>query len=154
MNFAPWVYIAGSLVAHAIGLAFAVLLVRRTKDATSRRQGLRKVGWAGVALWTLGGLLWSEWGRPFPRLALMLIPQWLTTWPAHEAALVVTGHGLGANMRTSLVPTAICAVVWSLILWAPLLTTKSRAVSVRAAVVLEVLLMIVVAALYWKYGNG
>lgn len=154
MNASPWTYAIVSLVAHVAAVALAVYVVRRKKDATSRRQLLRKIGWIGVVLWTIGGVLWTARGRSLVWLNTLLLPEWLTAWPAHEAALIVSGHGTGANVRTPFIPTAICALVWALVLWSPLLTTRSRTVSVRAAVVLQVLLLGIVGALFLRFGNG
>ena len=153
-NYLPWLLVSASLLVHAGVVAVLMWLVRRRKDATSRRRALRKVGWAGVAIWALAGLLWSEWGLSYRALSPLVVPQMLTTWPAHEAALVLSGHGLGANLRTPVLVTAVCALVWALVLWAPLLTTKSRIVPVRSAVVAQILLLLLVALAFASFGNG
>lgn len=150
----PLVYALVSLVAHVVVIAFAAYLVRRRKDATARRGLVRVIGWAGVILWTAGGAMWSNLGRTYPRVATVLLPEWLTAWPAHETALAVSGLGLGANARTPLVLTLVCAIAWAIVLWSPFLTMRWRIMSVRTAVAIELLVLAAVALGFWKFGNG
>ena len=112
--------------------------------------------WAagGVLVWTgaLKSLLSRPYGQP---VALALAPFGILTWPAHEAALCLEGKGLGANALCQVSLGSLLAfVLWSGLLWAPLLLRLTRTIPLRLSMATQVLVLLLTFALFWKYGNG
>jgi hypothetical protein len=108
----------------------------------------------GIAIWTgaLKSLLAQPYGQP---VALALAPFGILSWPAHEAAMLMEGKGLGANAVCQFSLGALAAfVLWSAILWAPLLLRLRRAIPLQLSMMIQVLLLVLTFALFWKYGNG
>ena len=97
-------------------------------------------------------LLSRSYGQP---VALALAPFGILTWPAHEAAMSMEGKGLGADAlcRLSLGSLAVF-VLWSAILWAPLLLRLRKTIPLQLSMAAQVLLLVLTFALFWKYGNG
>ena len=127
------------------------------------RRSRRGVTWyvALVLIWTIGGF--SAWtgllvthpgGKPIV-VTLALAPFAILTWPAHEAALYMEGKGLGANALCSLSIVSLAAfLLWSAILWAPLLLRLKKTIPLQLSMATEVLMLVLTFALFWKYGNG
>ena len=115
-----------------------------------------------VLLWTAGGM--SVWtgvlktllSRPYGQpVALALAPFGILTWPAHEAVLYMEGKGLGADALCQLSLGSLAAfILWSAILWAPLLLRLLRTIPLRLSMTAQVVLLVLTFALFWKYGNG
>jgi hypothetical protein len=108
----------------------------------------------GMAIWTgvLKPLLSRPYGQP---VALALAPFGILTWPAHEAAMCMEGKGLGANALCQLSPGSLLAfILWSGLLWAPLLLRLARTIPLRLSMATQVLVLILTFALFWRYGNG
>jgi len=115
-----------------------------------------------VILWTLfSALVWSRELRPAsmnlgPILPLVLFfPFGLTSWPAHEMCLVLTGKGLGANALSNLSPLSFALFfLWSLFLWCPLLTMVWKKFPAWLGAILQGGLILLLSMLFWRYGNG
>ena len=115
-----------------------------------------------VLIWTAGGM--SVWtgvlktllSRPYGQpVALALAPFGILTWPAHEATLCIEGKGLGANALCHVSLGSLLAfVLWSGLLWAPLLLRLARTIPLRLSMAAQVLVLVATFALFWKYGNG
>ena len=108
----------------------------------------------GMAIWTgvLKPLLSQPYGQP---VALALAPFGILTWPAHEAAMFMEGKGLGTDAlcRLSLSSLAVF-VLWSVILWAPLLLRLRRTIPLQLSMTAQVVLLVLTFALFWRFGNG
>jgi hypothetical protein len=108
----------------------------------------------GMSVWTgaLKSLLAQPYGQP---VALALAPFGILTWPAHEAALYLEGKGFGANaLCHGSIGSLLAFVLWSGLLWAPLLLRLRRTIPLRLSMAAQVLLLVLTFALFWKYGNG
>ncbi len=108
----------------------------------------------GISIWTgvLKPLLSQPYGQP---VALALAPFGILTWPAHEVALYLEGTGLGANALCQFsIASLLAFVLWSAILWAPLLLRLARTIPLQLSMTAQVLLLVLTFALFWKYGNG
>ncbi len=132
--------------------------------AAFARYGRRVVTWyiVLVLIWTAGGIsIWTgvlkpllsqPYGQP---VALALAPFGILTWPAHEAAMCMEGKGLGADALCQLSPGSLAVfVLWSAILWAPLLLRLRRTIPLQLSMATQVLLLVLTFALFWRYGNG
>jgi len=114
--------------------------------------------WAGMAAMSWSGKLRDADRLPAP-LALPLkclgIAAAVTTWPAHEIRLAIAGRGFGANRRSDVgVGSALVFLVWCAILWSPLLALHWRRVPVWLGAVTQMAWLLLVFALFWKFGNG
>jgi len=115
-----------------------------------------------VLIWTIGGMvIWTGvlkplLSRPYGQpVALALAPFGILTWPAHEAAMCMEGKGLGANALCQLSPGSLLAfILWSGLLWAPLLLRLARTIPLRLSMATQVLVLVLTFALFWQYGNG
>jgi len=108
----------------------------------------------GMSVWTgaLKSLLAQPYGQP---VALALAPFGILTWPAHEAAMYMEGKGLGADALCQLSLGSLLAfVLWSGLLWAPLLLRLARTIPLQFSMATQVLVLVLTFALFWKYGNG
>ncbi len=136
----------------------------KDRPAGLARYGRRVVTWyvilvliwaaGGISIWTgvLKPLLSQPYGQP---VALALAPFGILTWPAHEAALYLEGKGLGANALCQLsIGSLAVFVLWSAILWAPVLLRLRKTIPLQLSMAAQVLLLVVTFALFWKYGNG
>ncbi len=132
--------------------------------AAPARYGRRVVTWyiVLVLLWTAGGMaIWTgvlkpllsqPYGQP---VALALAPFGILTWPAHEAAMCMEGKGLGADALCQFsIDSLLAFILWSAILWAPLLLRLRKTIPLQLSMAAQVLLLVLTFALFWKYGNG
>ena len=132
--------------------------------AAFARYGRRVVTWyiVLVLIWTAGGmsvwtgalkpLLSQPYGQP---VALTLAPFGILTWPAHEGALYLEGKGLGADALCQFsLGSLFVFVLWSGLLWAPLLLRLARTIPLRLSMAAQVIVLLLTFALFWKYGNG
>jgi len=108
----------------------------------------------GMSIWT--GILKTLLSRPYGQpVALALAPFGILTWPAHEAALHLEGKGIGANaLCQPSISSLLAFVLWSGLLWAPLLLRLARTIPLRLSMATQVLVLVVTFALFWSYGNG
>ena len=115
-----------------------------------------------VGIWALGGfLLWTGSFKPVintlgaPLRLLIIGPFGFLTWPAHEMALVLSGHGFGANANAPVnVQSFSMSLIWSSILWAPLISMHWRRIPIWLAVFFEIVVCAITFGLFWKFGNG
>ena len=79
----------------------------------------------------------------------------LTTWPAHELSLQISGKGFGANARSEFkIVSLLIFFVWAAFLWSPILILLKRNFSYWIAAAGQAVLLGLVIALFWKFGNG
>ena len=106
-----------------------------------------------VLAWTLGS--WAIWSDIAAKPGAFAIPIAVLSWPGHEICLAISGHGMGANARCP-------ATVWSflvfsvqaLVTWA-LLVPCVLAIRRRWVwAVSQGLLLVLLFAGFWKWGNG
>lgn len=114
--------------------------------------------WAGAATMSWGGKLRDVGKLPtvlaWP-LGSLSVAAALTTWPAHELLNAMAGHGFGANELSDLgVRSAVIFLVWCTILWSPMLSLWWRRAPIWLGAVVQIAVLLVVFALFWKYGNG
>jgi hypothetical protein len=107
-----------------------------------------------TAVWAVGG--WLAWSfKLSPGIAKATLVFALTTWPAAGAAKVLQGLGWGENVRPGTVPSAfLCFGLWALVLWAPLLASRSRRFPLWCFFALEAALLTATAVLFFSFGNG
>jgi hypothetical protein len=79
----------------------------------------------------------------------------VTAWPAHELSLEISGKGLGANASSEFnFISLLLFFAWAAVLWSPLLILLKRNLPVQRVLIAQVVLLAVVFALFWKFGNG
>jgi len=127
----------------------------------SRRRRILRWYAALVLIWAAGGLsAWTGLLQAHPSgqpeiVGLALAPFGILTWPAHEAALYMEGKGPGANALCQFsIGSLLTFVLWSAILWSPLLLRLRTTIPLRLIGATQVLLLLLTFALFWKYGNG
>lgn len=107
---------------------------------------------AGTAGWA--GQLKSMFERSRV-VAVMGIAIALTTWPAAQLLLEFSGNGFGANALTELnFISLLFFLVWSAVLWSPMLIFLRRSIPRWVGFLAQVLLLAAVSALFWKFGRG
>lgn len=110
-----------------------------------------------VLLWTMVGTsMWAGLLKPLGVLgAALALPVGVTTWPAHEALLEMSGAGFGANALTQPTPAAfIVFLLWAGVLWSPLIVLYWRKLPCLVGVGLQAVLLIATFGLFWRFGNG
>lgn len=132
------------------------------KKMTTERKTALKAYLILVGIWTLGGfLVWTGSIKPLVNtlgstLRLLIIgPFGFLTWPAHEMALFLSGHGLGANASAPVnIQSFIMSLIWSGILWAPLIGLRWRRIPIWLAIFSQIVVCLITFGLFWKFGNG
>ena len=116
---------------------------------------------AVVLFWALGATaVWSGKLKPLyeqnsvvPLKAIQLVIG-STTWPGHEIMLEISGKGFGANAGSKFsVLSLLVFLVYSVLLWSPLLILLLPK-GLPPAISVQIVLLAVVFALFWKFGNG
>jgi len=117
-----------------------------------------------VLVWTIAGA--CVWTGCFRDMAEMVpatagieravsVVMGLTTWPAHELSLQISGEGFGANARLEFkVVLLVLCFAWAALLWSPILILLKRNLSYWIAAAGQAALLALVIALFWKFGNG
>ncbi len=78
----------------------------------------------------------------------------ITTWPAHEAVLAFSSKGLGVNALSTLnVVAFVLFLAWSVVLWSPLFLMKHKGRR-WIGIFAQVVILLAISGLFWKYGNG
>lgn len=111
-----------------------------------------------VLLWAvLSTLAWSGQFRntAMAPLRLFAFGPILTTWPAHEALLVLTGPGMGANRASGLTPLSFAVyLAWSATLWSPLGLLTWKRFPAWLVLTAQAALTASISGLFFMYGNG
>lgn len=113
-----------------------------------------------VLVWAVAGTAgWAGQFKPMFKwssvVAVLGIAIPLTTWPTHELLLEFSGKGFGANALTELnFISLLFFLVWSAVLWSPMLIFLRRNILCWVGFLAQVLLLAAVSALFWKFGNG
>lgn len=112
-----------------------------------------------VLIWSIAGAaVWSGQIKKMPigvvRLPISLTIA-LTTWPAHQALLEISGKGFGANANSEFNFLSLALFfIWASILWSPILIFLKRNITYRVAIIIQLGLLVAVSVLFWKFGNG
>ncbi len=134
------------------------------KSAISTRHRRHVLTWyiILVLIWSTGGML--IWTGALKEVASHIGRTWgiilfghfgFLTWPAHEATLCLAGRGLGANALSQIsISSFVAFVVWSCILWTPLLMLRWRKTPVWLGVAAQILLALLTFAMFWSFGNA
>jgi hypothetical protein len=129
---------------------------------TTERTTVLKAYLILVGIWALGGfLLWTGSIKPVVNALgstwrlLIIGPFGFLTWPAHEMALVLSGHGPGTNANAPVnVQSFILSLIWSGILWAPLISLQWRRIPIWFVFFFQFAVCAITFGLFWKFGNG
>ena len=113
-----------------------------------------------VLIWAVAGTAgWAGQFKPLFKqsrvIATLGMAISLTTWPAHELLLELSGKGFGANAPSDLnFISLLFFFVWSAVLWGPILIFLERNIPCWVWLFAQILLLAAVSVLFWKFGNG
>lgn len=113
-----------------------------------------------VTSWAvLGCACWSGFFRSqvetISLVKIFRVSMLLTTWPAHELLLELSGKGFGANALSKFdIASLSIFFAYSAIIWGPLLILLRKKRSIFIALSAQSALLVLVSILFWYYGNG
>ncbi len=111
-----------------------------------------------VLLWAVLSTL--SWSGQFRNTAMAPLRGFafgpiLTTWPAHEVLLVLSGYGMGANRYSGLTLLSFAVyLAWSAVFWGPLGLLAWKRVPVWLVLTAQAALAVSTAGLFFLCGNG
>ena len=112
------------------------------------------VVWAAVSWYA-----WSDVGsgrmKRCPAVKIAALPVVIMSWPAHEACLVISGVGSGANaLSKATAGTFAIFLIQAVLTWSLLLA----AVIIRKKYIFwlcaQLALLLLLFAAFWSFGNG
>ena len=113
----------------------------------------RLISWAvgAVVVWALGVMVvWPPISGVIPKAVLALLaPFSMTSWPAQRGLALAAEHGGIPKGIPAVLVTVVMAVIWAVVLWAPMLSLRSRKMPLPLGVILQVLLFAVMIVWRW-----
>ena len=112
------------------------------------------VVWAAVSWYAWSGVGSSRM-KSCPAVKIAALPALIMSWPAHEACLVISGVGSGANaLSKATAGTFVAFLIQAVLTWSLLLA----AVIIRKKYIFwlcaQLALLLLLFAAFWSFGNG